>query len=563
MPTNHPSSNADQPGAHSPVTGPLPASLPARSLSVVPLAWTVALCAGLAVSNSGALAAQAPAPAPSSAAGQPPTKDKDKPKPAPTARPVTPKPPTPTPIAPVTPPATTPPKSTPVPAASPPQPVQTPAGTGVGGRGVTTLIPGSPEPAADGTVLPPPSAPEPLPGLVLEGNAYRFSRFAEPVELNLIVELIIQESKIEVVTTDAALTAMKKKVDFGSPLTIPKEKLLSFLSTIVESQGAALSRDPIGYYTITMASEAKGLLGTDEFSTTRIIPTRGLRPTALSSLINTALLGGTPIQGAPAIPGANQGGGGGGRISFLDDLGLILMNDTPRRIDTVESLVEKLIEEQGKQAISHFDILHISAAVAKQRLLELLGSRSGRPGANTVEAQQQAALAAATGNPSAGGSLSNIADRLTPDPQSNSLVFRGRDDEKEFISKLLLEIDRPSQLKGKWYPLGSASAQLAQMGRRQQLGEIVSFEGTTGNQQGGRGNLANASPSFVAGQIGQQLSQQGQESGGPMFVLDPEGRGFMYFGTPEQQLAVEEIARQFSELLKNEEIVLEFYKLRH
>jgi len=434
---------------------------------------------------------------------------------------------------------------------------------------VPTTLPGAPadaqNPVAMPTEPPPPSAP--LPPDVLSGKAFRFLPSSEPIKLQMLVDEVVDRAKIQIIVTDNALPVLEKKVSLSAPVDIPTDKLLIFLASLLEAQGGMLTKDQeLGFYKIAATSELVGQLGTERFATTRLIPTKGLRPTSLSQAINVALRGGGG-GGAGGQAGGPQGSAAaGGSISFLDDLGVILMTDAPRKIDTVERIVNQLIEEQSKQTISYFNLVHITAGVAKQRMLELLGSRSARtPNDNGAAAAMQAAQFAAGGGAGpAAGSLSNIADRLWTDPQSNALVFRGREDEKEFITRLLKEVDRPSVLAGKWYPLGSSSQQLAIMGKRQGLGEIVTFDSpTAGNRAGGgRGlgfDLQNANPQSVANQLGNQQEQ----AGGPMFVIDPEGRGFMYFGTAEQQVAVEALSNTFGEFLKGEEIVLEFYKLKH
>jgi type II secretory pathway component GspD/PulD (secretin) len=253
-------------------------------------------------------------------------------------------------------------------------------------------------------------------------------------------------------------------------------------------------------------------------------------------------------------------------MAFLDDLGLILITDTPRRIEIVERIVGTLAEEQAKQSLFRFEITHVTATVARQRVLELLGSRQAGRAQSPQEAAQQAAILAqgGAGGGASSGNLSNIADRLIPDPQSNALTFRGRQDERDFITRLLLDVDKPSALTGRWFAIGAASLQIAQLGKRQALGEIVQFSGNASSRGTSANDLARlGDAAAIQGALGLSPGSSTDATGGPMFVIDPEGRGFMYFGTPQQQEAVARLAQDFSEFLRGEEVILEFYKLRH
>ncbi len=387
-------------------------------------------------------------------------------------------------------------------------------------------------------------------------GAFRFGPFAEGIDLRLLVETILNELNLPFTITDQAV--LSQKVYQPYPITVAREDLLWFIARILEQKGQSIARGEGGVYVISPASEVVGKIGDDAFATTQIIPTNGLRPSSLQNAINVALR-----AGGAGVPGGVPGGAG--NIAFLDDLGLILMTDSPRKIDSVRSLVARLAEEQARQDISRFELVHIAAGVARQRLLELLGrpARSGFPGQPQAVDPNQAQVALAGG---ASATLSNLADRLIPDPQSNALIFRGRPDESAFIRRLLTAVDTPNVLKGKFYPVGGAAAsQLAQHGKRQGLGEIVTLPSARDQGTGGFNNLAIQQLQLQqqGGNLGFGANASSAETGGPMFVLDPDGRGFMYYGTEAQQARVDQLVDEFRELTASERIVIESYKLRH
>jgi len=384
-------------------------------------------------------------------------------------------------------------------------------------------------------------------------DAFRFD-FADAIDLRLVMDLIIQETGIQIVVTDD--TVLTKKLYLPVPVTIPKKKLLEFLASLLEQKGYALVEDTGGVLVIKPSNEVSARLGDTEFATTQVLPTSGLRPSALQQAIATALRQGSS-------PGAVPQGGGAGNLAYLDDLGVILMSDSPRRIDAVRRVIAALVEEQAKQDITRFELIHIAAPIARQRLLELLGRSAGGRG-NVQQFNPNDPNQAVQAGAGGGGSVSNIADRLIPDPQSNALIFRGRPDEQAFITRLLNVIDTPNSLEPKWFAVGGAAAQIAQQAKRQGLGEVITLPSTRGGN-----SQQNAFDSFQ-----QQLQQAQQpgvfggnqqqgEQGGPMFVIDPEGRGFMYYGTTAQQERVTKIVEESRELTSAETIVFEFYRLRH
>lgn len=399
----------------------------------------------------------------------------------------------------------------------------------------------------------------------LQNNELRITATSDSIPIKTLVDFLVEHSGLKnVIITDRAV--VDKVIYFNQDIVLPVGSVIDFLTSVLRQNGLTLVREGDVHY-IRSNAENIGIIAEHHLATTQIIPTRGLRPSSLQQAIQIALRGGTGggAPGMPQVPGA--GGGAGGPIAFLDDLGVILMTDAPDRITQVRKMVDLLVKEQGEQNVERFELTHVAASSAKQRLTELLG---GGTSASGRQDPQQAAIAAAqAANGLGGGSqqaLSNIASRLNPDPKSNALLFRGRPDETTFIKRLLAVIDTPNQLKGDFYRLGNLSEQLAALARREGLGEIITLPGgnntgLAGNRRGGFNELNTAiNP---AGGLATNQQNQISSEGGPSIVLEPDGTGFMYYGTEAQHERMRKLAQDFEPFRDKAVPVFEFYKLRH
>lgn len=470
--------------------------------------------------------------------------------------------PTPAPAAPVPQPAPAPsasPTPPPAPAAvTPVTPVQPTPITGPDGAAPAAMPPATPPVAPPPADAAPGGAHDDKPHAKPQAKpqppgTYRFPAFAEPVDVKLLVDMVAERLDIQVISTDQALR--DKQVQLLTPVDVPKEKLLEFLGYLLEQNGQYITREPTGVYIIRPSSEFSGAVG-GELATIQVIPTKGIRPSSLTTVINSALRGGTaalnPAQGGGA------GGNAGSSISFADELGVIVMADTPRRIQTVRELVDTVAAEQIAMDFTRFEVRHLAAATARNRMLELLGSSGTRSAFFNPNDPNQQAQAQAAAQQGAGGTgpTSNLALRLIPEAQSNALLLKGRPEEIELIQRLLAIVDVPNQLIPKWYPVGSASTALAEQGQRAGLGEVNQMQSTRGDAA-----LQGQIPGqpFNVAVLGQR---QNQTSVGPNFVLDSEGRGFIYYGTAEQHAQLEKLVREFSDLTQAERVVYEFYKLK-
>lgn len=382
--------------------------------------------------------------------------------------------------------------------------------------------------------------PPPAPG------SYRIGPYSEPVDVKLLVDLVAQELQIQVIASDVALA--DKKIWLLTHVDVPRERLLEFLGYLLERNGQYITREADFVWVIKPVTDLQGAPGSDKQSTTQVLATKGIRPTQLTLAVNNLLQGGGNPQ-----PGVQQQI----RVTYLDDLGVMIVNDTPRRIALVQALIDRVAEEQLQLQFTRFEVKHISANTAKARILELLG----RTQRNVVQAfnPNDPNAAAQAQVQSAGGSSSNLAERLVPEGNSNSLILRGRPEEKDLVERLLQVVDVVNQLVPRWYPVGPAASPLAEQAKRQGLGDVTVLQSQRGNQNGFQQVFDPNQQQFAQQRFG---ASSGGDQTGPVFVLDPEQRGFMYYGTEEQHARVKTLVEEFREPIQAERVIYEFYKLR-
>lgn len=401
--------------------------------------------------------------------------------------------------------------------------------------------------------LPPPQPRPPEPETQVGGFHLNFR---DGVDLNVLVDYIAKELDLQIIIQDGNL--LGQKVFLPTPIRVPEDQVLRLLNLLLEQKGFTLKRDAgTGIYFISQTGDVDALPGADQFSTTRVIPTQGLRPSSLAQPI--AVLGVTSGQGSPGV----QPRGPAAQIAYLDDLGLILMTGTARQTALVEGLVQRLVHEQSLIRFQRLELRHVAASYARDRVLELEGVGSGvqrpqvrvAPGANPGNQPNPAVLGAT------GTTLLNLEDRLTVDPQGNALLFRGRPDEISELTRRLEIVDVPNALISRWYGVGRAALAVAQEGGRQALGDVTT-------EQGGILDVSGQfSRGFSGSQVGALGQIPGQRAGGGLqgtgFVVFPEAGGFMYRGTESQHAQVQRLIDSLSELTSAELVVVEFYKLRH
>jgi type II secretory pathway component GspD/PulD (secretin) len=360
-----------------------------------------------------------------------------------------------------------------------------------------------------------------------EARTIDFGRFSEPVELASLVDFIGRTLDVNIILSEADLAG--RAVEFKAPVQVREDELLPLLQTLLAQQGFGMTRTDQGWLMIAPAASLPVTLEGD-LATTRVFPTPLVKPSALQNAITT-MLGGE---------GTNR------RIAYLDELGVIISTAPPRLNDSLGRVIERLLAEQAGIRLRRFDLTHVAAEEARQRLLELVGQAQSRSGGAAQPAGAQGGQPGGGGSALVGQALANLADRLIVDRQSNALIFRGSEAEAEELSTLMAVVDAPSRLIIRRYNAGQMSPVIASYGERLGLGPVA-----TGAGAGASGAQAARGSTFV----------------GSGFVIesgDEENAGaFTYYGTPEQHERVESLVSEFAEQVRNQQMVVEFYRLEN
>lgn len=372
---------------------------------------------------------------------------------------------------------------------------------------------------------------------IKDGEKYQFGPYSEPIELTELIELVRQDFELELLYTDSGLKG--QSVVINTAVTLPQDQVLPFVLTLLEQKDYTIVRDASGVHMVQPKNTVLANIGQGILSPTKIIRTPGLKPSSLQGLIASLLAKGGAQASVPV---------------FLDDLGVIVMTDTPRNTRLVEEAVASVIRERELHRFMRYEIHNIAASSARERIFELLGSgvTRGAVGAQGGQPGQAAAAGLA-------GVLTNLPERLSVDPGSNALFFRGRDDEGQLLADLLALVDVPITLVSRFYSVGSETAEtVATEGSRQLLGEVTTFQ----SADGGLASRAGLStrPAGAPGAPGQ--AQQTALSGSG-FVIYPRAGGFIYRGTEAQHARVDALVRELGDLIDNDTPITQFYKLKH
>ncbi len=381
-------------------------------------------------------------------------------------------------------------------------------------------------------------------GGLRDDGTFEFSAFSEPVDLAELVEFVRDEMGLQLLYTDSGLRG--QTVVINTPITLKQEQVLPFLLTLMEQKDYTIIQDESGVHmvmpkgSIQASPSATGVL-----APTKVIRTTGIKPSSMQPLIQSML-------------GTKSATAGGTGIQYLDELGVIVVTDTPRNTRLVEEAVQLVLAERTEvMKFQRFEIHNVAAASARDRIIELLGSTAPRSvAAQGNQGNQQTTTVAA-----AGGSFSNLPERLTVDPGGNALFFRGREDEARLLGDLLAIVDVPITLISRFYPVGVETAEtVATEGTRQQLGEVTTFESSSSGA--GATGLSRANLQRT-GQGNQPGVQNVSALSGSGFVIYPSAGGFIYRGTEAQHARVDALVRELGDLIDRDTTITEFYKLKH
>lgn len=370
-----------------------------------------------------------------------------------------------------------------------------------------------------------------------------FGIFSEPIELTTLISFVGEQMGINIVVRGSPTG----EVSFNAPVEVPKSRLIDLLDAMLDQYNFTVTFEPAtGFYIVQPSTEVKPVFG-DVLATTKIIETPNIKPSLLVQPLLSTLTGGTAAGGT--------GNAQSSAIQAIDELGVLIINARSRDIVRIEAMVERLIERDQQQQYIRFELDHLAAPTALNRVVGLVGGSSGGNRLNVTGGNNRGGNAGGGQNVLTldGGTLSNIGERITIDPQGNALIFRGTRNEIERVRSLLEVIDVPNTLEPRNYFAGASAAQIADIAKRRGLGEVILIEDTTSSQFGGFNNFDGRNTQF------QTNDEEGQ--GGPVMVVDPTKGNIIYYGTQEQQA---QLAALLDELkTEDERVVIRQYKLDH
>ena len=257
-----------------------------------------------------------------------------------------------------------------------------------------------------------PATPQPA---VAMDDDVEISSMAEALELALLVEFVAEELAIDI----AVQGELTGEVTFVAPRTIKRSDLLPLLERLLDQNNFTLTYDALlDRYLIRQSGAISGGSAAGEFATTRIIPPPGLRPSQLQPTVD---------QYSTAVNGI-------GSVSYLDELGVIVLTGPPIRAREFEMFIQSILSQAQQLEYTRLPLMHVSAAAARDRIIELLSPRQA-----AVAVQRGGNNAAAVTGSSTG--LLNVTDRLVVDLQSNSLIFRGLPAERAEVAAIVERIE--------------------------------------------------------------------------------------------------------------------------
>ncbi len=395
------------------------------------------------------------------------------------------------------------------------------------------------EPAAQ-----PADAPSVSPGVLPAASAddetdplITFSETAEPMDLTALVDLVANTLRINV----SVRGELRGSVLFNTSQSVRKSKLLPLLDAMLEQNDFSITYDDeSGFYLIQPKANVP-VVFSDKLATTKLIEVPSIKPSSLSDSISQVL------------------GGQSKGVSYLDELGLIVITDTPRQIARCEQLIDRVLERLDEISLTPIELRYISAPAARDRLISLVGGTQSSASGSRANAigrqsrrndnQQQPGIGPT------GTTIENLAERLAVDPQSNSLLFRGTKDELDRVLAYVALIDKPNKLTSQRHFVGSAARQIAQLASGRGLGEVIILEDTTTQSTGfGTGRNLQQNP---------LLNSQNNPASitGPTLVVDVRHGEIVYYGTEDQQQTLAEMIETLD--TESDRVVIRQYKLHH
>jgi type II secretory pathway component GspD/PulD (secretin) len=371
-----------------------------------------------------------------------------------------------------------------------------------------------------------------------------FGVFSEPIELTTLIDYVGSALNINIVVKGTPTG----EIVFNAPVEVPKSKLIDLLDAMLEQYNYTITNEAAtGFWIVQPITDIKPNPSAERASM-QIIPTPNIKPSLIVPALSSAL-----GSGFGGVPG--QGGGGGGALQAIDELGVIIINAPARDISRIKTLVDSLLQIDENQRYIRFELDHLAAPVARDRAVGLSGGTSNANNPNNRQFNPQNNQQG--GAVISGGSLSNIGDRLAIDPQGNALIFKGTEQEIARVQSLLKVIDVPNTLEPKSYFAGSSAAQIADIAARRGLGEVIQISDNN--------DVQNAFGGFRGNQFNNQQFNNTTSSvdttGGPVMVVDTSRGNIIYYGTETQQ---RQLANLMDELdTEDERVVIREVVLDH
>ena len=373
-----------------------------------------------------------------------------------------------------------------------------------------------------------------------------FSETAEPMELTALVDFVANTLNINI----SVRGELRGSVLFNTSKSVQRSKLLPLLDAMLEQNDFSITYDPQSEFYQIQPKANTGVTFNGDLASTKLIEIPNIKPSSLSGAIGQVL---------------GSGGAGGGNnaaqgVTFIDELGLIIITNTSRQIARVEELIERILARTDAFTLTPIELQYISAPTARDRLIALAGGTptgSGTSNANNRNLRNVGNQANQTSNigPTAGSTIENIAERLAVDPQSNSLLFKGTPDELERVLEYVTLIDVDNNLPSKRHFVGSAARQIAELASGRGLGEVVVLDDTTTQQNQQFGTNRNFQQNNAFG------NQNDTTVLGPTLVVDVRNGEIVYYGTAAQQKILENMIADLD--TEADRIVIRNYRLDH
>ncbi|MAY75427.1 MAG: hypothetical protein CMJ31_12085 [Phycisphaerae bacterium] len=383
-----------------------------------------------------------------------------------------------------------------------------------------------------------------------EDEEVTFGDFSEPLQITELINLVASLLEINI-SVDPSLSG---QVVFNRTHSFKKSELLPLLDALLERFNFTITYDSTARsYIVEQVGEAPVSFEGD-LATTRVIRTPFVRPSTLQTAIEIVA--------------------GDANIAYLDEIGVLIARAPQRALNRIEDIVERILAERDTYQRYIIPLENIAASVARERALALAGGGGGAtttPGnqanRNVTNRIQQLRAQQAGGADNADGlaavtstSLDNLAERLAISPTGNSLIFNGTFEEFEEIDELVQLIDEIDTLEPKEYYAGETAQQVAEIARKRGLGEVIFIESpsrTNGVGQFQRNNVGG----IQNNQFGFQDDQDAGAVGGPLMVVYEETGSILYYGTEEQQVAMERLITELE--TDADRIVIRTYKLNN